>query len=296
MLILLVLLGWAVYEQWFYEPPVADLEPLEQELQQWLLSRQAPAEVEAAPPKELFLFDPNSIGRDEWIQLGLTERQADGLLRYTAAGATFRIKRDLARVYTITPELYARLEPYILLPDSLPARDRRSAPTVREDGQWKEYAKDTFHRREPAAWRERERPAVVPLNINRADTMELVTLPGIGPAFARGIHKYREKLGGFVSLDQLHEVYVLRDKPDAVERLKQVLFVEPMDIRRIDINAATPEDLAAHPYISWKVAHGLVNYRRQHGQFPNVEAIKGSVLVNDSLYQLLHPYLTTGDP
>ncbi len=294
MAILITLTTWVVYEQWLYRPTTVDLDPIKAELEEWVAQRNAPKE--AKPEVPLFDFDPNSIGRNEWKLLGLTDRQIDGLERYQEKGGRYRVKSDVARMYTISPELYARLEPHILLPDSFvkrqnafkqaadrAARPRYAAPPASR--------MDTLEQRRHTPWQERERPPVTPLDVNSADTTELVTLPGIGPAFARGIVKYRDRLGGYTSMDQLAEVYVLRDKPEAVERLKEILFLDPAGIRRIPLNTAAPEDLAAHPYINWKVANGLINYRRQHGPFPTVEAIKGSVLVNDSLYMRIAPYL-----
>jgi competence protein ComEA len=295
-----ILAGWVAYEQWIYAPPPPDLSAMEPELEEWLARRNEGPPADTIPVATLFPFDPNTLMASEWQQFGLTERQASGIMRFTEKGGVFRTKKDVERMYTVTPEMFARLEPFILLPDSLPPRpERRSQYSERETRQGGgPPRRDTlFERREPAAWKERpvERAPVKPLDVNLADTTELVQLPGIGPAFARGIVKYRESLGGYVSMDQLAEVYVLRDKPEALERIRELLYLEHGAVRKIPLNQATPEELAAHPYISWKVAHGVVNYRKQHGPFNSVEAIKGSVLVNDSLYERLHPYLSV-DP
>lgn len=56
-----------------------------------------------------FPFDPNTIGREEWRALGLTDKQIDGLERYQNKGGHFRTKKDLGRMYSIKPELFARL-------------------------------------------------------------------------------------------------------------------------------------------------------------------------------------------
>ncbi|HRP00652.1 MAG TPA: helix-hairpin-helix domain-containing protein, partial [Flavobacteriales bacterium] len=130
-----------------------------------------------------------------------------------------------------------------------------------------------------------------PVEVNTADTTMLIELPGIGPAFARGIVRYREKLGGYRSLEQLSEVYVLRDKPDAVARITPLLVVDTLMVRRIPINTCTVEDLAAHPYAGWKVAKALIAYRAQHGPFIAVEGIRGCALIDEDLFRKLAPYL-----
>lgn len=292
-IILLVLLSsWVIYEQWLYVQPQADLDPIKIEMQEWIAQRKSIENIDTVKA-EPFPFDPNSIGSSEWQKLGLSDRQADGILKYREKGGTFRVKKDLAKMYTISPEMYDRLEPFILLPDSATRSENRSF-AQRNSDQKKYNAWNSDQPREQFKPIDRDDAPITPMDINSADTTELVTLPGIGPAFARGIVKYRNSLGGYVSLDQLAEVYVLRDKPDAVDRLKQILFIGT-EVSKIPINTATAEELVRHPYINWKVANGLIAFRKHHGPFSSVEAIKGSVLINDELYDRIAPYLTV-DP
>ena len=129
------------------------------------------------------------------------------------------------------------------------------------------------------------------MELNTADTTSLIALPGIGPAFARGIVKYRDMLGGYISLDQLGEVYILKDKPDAVLKLKELLILDTVLVRRIPINTCTAEELAAHPYFRWKLAKPLIAYRTQHGPFGSIEDIRGCALIDEALLRKLAPYL-----
>jgi DNA uptake protein ComE-like DNA-binding protein len=130
------------------------------------------------------------------------------------------------------------------------------------------------------------------LEVNTADTTALIALPGVGPSFARGIVKYRDWLGGYVSLDQLEEVFVLKDKPDAIIRLKELLMLDTLMVRKIPINTCTVEELAAHPYLRWKLAKPLIAYRNQHGPFQKPEDILGCALIDEALFRKLAPYLS----
>jgi DNA uptake protein ComE-like DNA-binding protein len=127
--------------------------------------------------------------------------------------------------------------------------------------------------------------------VNTADTTALIDLPGIGPAFARGIVKYRDRLGGYRSMEQLAEVYVLRDKPDALVRLNELLVLDTLMVVRIPINTCEVEQLAAHPYAGWKVAKALMAYRAQHGPFRTVADIRGCALIDEAVFRKLAPYL-----
>ncbi|MBK8498144.1 MAG: helix-hairpin-helix domain-containing protein [Flavobacteriales bacterium] len=282
ILVLCGLSAWVIYEQWLREPDVADLAAIEKEMQAWM-AQQDTSDF-AAVPVEPFPFDPNTIDRRQWKQLGLTDRQIDGLERYKAKGGRFRTKGDLARMYTIESEQYERLKPFILLPDTLQRtsfvqHERFQRDTARRT--WSERGERTFVR-EPLR----------KVEVNTADTTMLVALPGIGPSFARGIVKYRESLGGYHSLDQLAEVFVLQDKPDAVARLKEMLVIDTLMVRRIHINACTVEELAAHPYARWRIAKPLIAYRGTHGPFRHVADVKGCALVTEEVFRKLAPYLS----
>lgn len=64
----------------------------------------------------LFPFNPNTLDSAGFIRLGLREKTTAILLHWRAKGKVFRRKEELKKVYTLTPEDYQRLEPYILLP------------------------------------------------------------------------------------------------------------------------------------------------------------------------------------
>lgn len=278
-------LGWAAYAQWFAPRRVPDASALQLALAELKPAAQDSgrgrgADAEAAP-RMLFAFDPNRLPTEQWLALGLTERQADVMHRFEARGGRFRTKADVARMRVVSPGLFSAWRPYILLPDSLP---RRSADPARPAAGG-------------SAWRPAPRSIGPPgrtmarVEINGADTAALVALPGIGPAFARGIIKYRDRLGGFHSLDQLAEVYVLRDKPDALARLRDLLTLDTALVHRMDPNTCTVDELGHHPAAGWKVARALVAYRKQHGPFRTVGDVQGCALVTDSVYRRLAPYL-----
>ncbi|MEO8066778.1 MAG: helix-hairpin-helix domain-containing protein [Flavobacteriales bacterium] len=294
---LILVAGWISYKQWFRQPDAVDLGPMKAEVEAFIAQEQhyasrGNAQLKVGDPEP---FDPNDLDQAGWTALGLSERQSAGIMRYVDRGGHFRSKADVRKMYSITPEQFAQLSPFILLPDSTPARGARD--------EYREWPKDRqqWERSDSASQRYAARPArrePTVVEVNTADTLQLVELPGIGPAFARGIVKYRDKLGGYVSLDQLSEVFVLKDKPDAVVRLKELLVLDPSAVRRININTCTAEELMGHPYMwkKWSIARAVIAYRTQHGPFATVEAVKQCAVVDEDLYRQLAPYLTVGEP
>ena len=133
-------------------------------------------------------------------------------------------------------------------------------------------------------------PELVKVDINTADSLELCSLYGIGPILSERIVKYREKLGGFVSLDQVNEVYGI--KPETYMKIESSLQITDSSVVKLNINQCSVEELKGHPYFSWNLSNAIVNYRLQHGPYISIEKIKSIHLVNDKIYRKIAPYLT----
>ncbi|MBM3935747.1 MAG: hypothetical protein FJ343_01175 [Sphingomonadales bacterium] len=118
------------------------------------------------------------------------------------------------------------------------------------------------------------------IDLNRADTNDLMRLRGVGPSLARRIWVYRNRLGGFVNAHQLLEIYGM----DSItfEVVLRYVTLETSFIRRISINQADVEVLSDHPYVGWSLAKRVVAYRRQHGLYRSTSDLF-QILGTDSL-------------
>ena len=115
-------------------------------------------------------------------------------------------------------------------------------------------------------------------------------MPGIGPVLSKRIVSFRQKLGGFYSVDQVAETYNLPDS--TFEKIKKYLLPGSKAIKKININSATIEELKAHPYINYSVANAIFQYRQQHGKFNSIDDLKKIVSIDDQLLQKIAPYLS----
>ena len=98
------------------------------------------------------------------------------------------------------------------------------------------------------------------LDINRADSVALLDLPGIGPYFAGKVVQYRARLGGYSCKEQLLEIYHFdREKYDGLQDLIVCSEPEPYPLWTLP-----EEELARHPHISRAEAHGIVLYREHN--------------------------------
>jgi len=137
------------------------------------------------------------------------------------------------------------------------------------------------------------------LSINRADTSELKLLPDIGSGMARRIVRYRDALGGFVSVEQLKDKglyedqygHSIRDKYCLNDSVLSLFIVESDSIRRIRINHASVERLQAHPYISFTLAKEIYGLRRKRISLKSIEELRELPHMSDSLLLRLSPYL-----
>lgn len=105
------------------------------------------------------------------------------------------------------------------------------------------------------------------VNINSADTTELKSLPGIGSFFAKNIVEYREKLGGFIEINQLLEVYAFDSA--RLETIAPYINVDSVSLRRINVNTDDFKTILRHPYIEYEDVKKIVNYRENKGFIKN---------------------------
>ena len=126
------------------------------------------------------------------------------------------------------------------------------------------------------------------IDLNISDTTMLKTVPGIGAYFARKVVQYRERLGGYVSVDQLDEIEGF--PLDA----KEYLFVENPSPRKLDLNHLSLNDLKKHPYISFYQARGITDYRRLHGPLKSLSDLRLSKDFPPEVIARLQPYVEFG--
>jgi DNA uptake protein ComE-like DNA-binding protein len=202
------------------------------------------------------LIDINRASLDTLLAIGFSKRVANNLIRYRQAGGSVRDSAALRAIYGMTNSEFEQVINQIQFP---------------------------IKPQQPIASR-----SYSPIDINQSDSLDWVQLPGIGPYFAGRILRFREKLGGFSSVDQVGTTWRLPDS--TFQRIRPYLQPSPI-FRKIDINSAPVAILAAHPYLNQKEATILVRYRENHGPFTGPDELeKVRVISSDKRRQLL-PYL-----
>ena len=224
---------------------------------------------------ELFYFDPNSISTSAWRKLGLRDKTIQTIQKYLGKGGHFYEPEDLQKIYGLHKDEYERLAPYVRIETKISSADEQfvsSKPTKELQ------AAKTYTGRYSS------------IEINTADTSAFISLPGIGSKLALRIVTFREKLGGFYSVDQIGETYGLPDS--TFQNIKQYLKLNNPSVKKININSATFDELKTHPYIKFSIANLLVAYRNEHGSFSKLDDIKKVMAITEDIYKKIAPYLT----
>ncbi|SHK38510.1 ComEA family DNA-binding protein [Hymenobacter psychrotolerans] len=243
------------------------------------------------PQVALAPFDPNLFSATDWQARGLPAWLGERLVKYRDAVGGFRAKEQLRRAYGLSDTTYARLAPYIQLPEQLSAREARTYAGRSPDGAGSRFAGKSFAEATPSKYTRKPRN-LQPFDLNVADTTQLMRIRGIGRGLSARVVEYRQRLGGFRSASQLAELYSLRDAPDLVDSLRKYTFVRPdFAPAGVDVNNASFETLQAHPYVGKRLARVLVAFRQQHGPFRQPADLRQIRILDEATYERLLPYL-----
>lgn len=221
----------------------------------------------------LTAFDPNTADSTQLLALGLAPWQVRNIYRYRAKGGVYRTKADFARLYGLTAQKYKELEPYIRIEgDFRPAAEvyGKSAATA--------AVRDTL--RYPVKIKPGEH-----IVLNTADTSALKRVPGIGSGFARAIVSYGQRLGGYVSVEQLREI------GNFPESAISYFVVKHPVVKRLNLNKLSLSSLRKHPYIGFYQARAIIEYRRVHGKISSLNDLKLCKDFTPEALSRLRPYV-----
>jgi len=202
------------------------------------------------------VFDPNRASFDTLIKAGFKESEAKTLINYRSKGGRFRKPSDIRKIYGLDSARAERLEQFIVI-----GHDKNGTNSS-------------------------QRPLI---DLNRCDSATLEMLPGIGPVLSARIIKYRNLLGGFVSVDQLKEVYGL--PPETFERIRSRVFADSSSVRKININSADYGSLAKIPYLKRYQISDILKYREIEKVISGTGELVKNNIITDSIALKIKPYL-----
>lgn len=220
-------------------------------------------------------FDPNEADSLTLMALGLKPHVVRNILRYRDAGGIFRTPKALSRIYGMTDEEFTRLRPYIHIGLKYRPVPKRQQTEKKRD--YKQFTDTVAIARYPAKY-----PAGTVIDLNQADTCQLKRVPGIGSVLSRRIIAYRERLGGFVSLSQLQEIYNL---PEGIGQWFTLSDTLP---RKINLNA---DSIPRHPYLTYRQIRIITRHRQQRGKLKSLQQLSTYPEFSPADLARLKPYV-----
>ncbi len=219
---------------------------------------------------ELFYFDPNTATIADWKRLGLRDKTIATIQNYLSKGGKFYKKEDIGKIWGLHQDEVDRLMPYVQIQST-----GKTVYSPEKEYEKKEYKKPTY--------------SSTIIDINSADTAAFIALPGIGSKLSQRIINFRDKLGGFYKVEQIGETFGLPDS--TFQKIKISFKIATTDIRKININTASVDEMKSHPYIRYALANAIAQYRTQHGKYNTVADIKKIMTVTNEVFDKLAPYL-----
>jgi DNA uptake protein ComE-like DNA-binding protein len=207
-------------------------------------------------------IDPNTMKENDWVKIGFSKKEASSIVKFQTKAGGFKFKEDLKKLYCMSDERFLSLEPFLNLPEKTDKTEQFTKNTKRQ---------------------------IPIIELNRCDSIALVSLRGIGPGWARRIIKRRDQLGGFYCLEQLIEMKGFSDT--LLNTLRMQVKVDSSMIQKLNINQLSLEDLQKHPYCWYGVGKSIVNYRLQHGPFRTIEGLKKIYTLRPEIYEKLVHYV-----
>ena len=222
----------------------------------------APVQATVKRADTLFQFDPNSVSISELQLLGFSSKQAQAIDNYRRAGTKFKTPADFGRSFVVSDSMLRRLTPYMVF---APQIDSVKTETIKQKN------------------------AIKKSDLNRADSASLCAIYGIGKILSHRILEYRQRLGGFVNFDQLHEIYGLNNY--AIDEIKKKFFIDSAEIQKIDINFASGKILSKHPYMDYHTVGRVLKFREMKGGWNNIAEMKKDEILLPDEARKLEPYL-----
>ena len=207
----------------------------------------------------------DTAGISALTAIGFSKYQARIIFNYIQKGGTIYTRKDLAKIYSIDQKTIDLTQSKIIFSDST----SRNSP---------QKSNPFFVKKVPKK-----------VELNSCDSAALDSVFFMSSYLAGRIINYRNRIGGFFELTQIQLIYGIDSTVYA--KISTHLSLDSANVIRIDLNKVSLEKLAQHPYIGYKLAKVMVNYRAQHGPFKSKSDLKKIILINEEIFRKIERYI-----
>lgn len=201
---------------------------------------------------KIYPFNPNFISDYKGYKLGMSIQEIDRLLDFRKENKFVNSAKEFQDVTKVSDSLLTAIAPYFKFPD-----------WVNQKKEYKEYKYASN-----SAFAKKEK--IVLIDINQATKEDLIKINGIGEVISLRILTQKEKLGGFVSMEQLSDVWGL--SPEVILNLNAHFKIAKLpNLNKVNVNNASLKELSQFFYFRYELAKQIVKYRSMNGDFKNIE-------------------------
>lgn len=207
------------------------------EKQQWLSHQK---EIDSLKGQKniykIYPFNPNFITDYKGYKLGMSLQEIDRLHQFRNQNKFVNSAEEFQKITKISDSLLKKIAPYFKFPDWV-TQNNNKINSIQK---------------------------IVKTDVNQATISDLEKVSGIGNVLAQRILQEKEKLGGFVNVEQLSWIFGI--SPEVYQKLKEQFYVTPSTtIKKLPINEATLKEIAQFPYFNYALAKEIVIYRTLNG-------------------------------
>ncbi|MEP6931077.1 MAG: helix-hairpin-helix domain-containing protein, partial [Flavobacterium sp.] len=208
---------------------------------------------------QVYLFNPNFISDYKGYKLGMSVEEIDRLMAFRKENKYVNSAQQFQQVTKISDSLLKAITPLFKFPEWI-ANKKEPSNNKKDYKGYENYKNKPFNKKEK-----------IPLiDINKATQEDLVKIFGVGESLSLRILKQKEILGGFVSMEQLNEVWGL--SPEVLFELNTHFRIYSLpDFKKIPINEASLKELSQFTYFRYGLAKQIITYRSMNGDFKNIE-------------------------
>lgn len=189
---------------------------------------------------KIYPFNPNFISDYKGYTLGMSIEEIDRLLQFRKTNRYVNSVEEFQKVTQVSDSLLNKISPYFKFPDWVTKKNKKT---------------------------------VAKLDINKATAVDFQKVKGIGVTLSNRIVKFRSLLKGFVTTEQLQEVYGL--DANLIKEIKKHFEIKKKLLpNKININKANAHEISALVYINYQLALNIIEYRTLHEKINSLEELK----------------------
>ncbi len=278
LLVAIIGLIWGAYvgSDYFFKKDVNDYRSFEQKVDDFYKS------IDSVKPlnqdthivsfnKDTCIVDVNAPDFQTLLCIGLNEHLSKTWLNYIHKGGKFKQIDEVKKLWGMNDSIYNNILPYLTI-------------TAEEH----KYVKKTYSNEPQRNYKKFEKKIEM-VELNTADTSQLDALPGIGSSFASRIVRYRNRLGGFYSKEQLREIYGLSQ--ELFDKISSYVYVDVFEVKKVNINTGDYSTLIQNPYFTKETVKAILQYRKKSGKFNNANDLMIHQIISEDEWAKLKWYI-----